>query len=70
MDKADGLAPTTLLSLLLANASTAIGFGVLAFSTVPVLHALGVTVAPGAVLALLLSVVFALNLHVRDGAAH
>jgi len=46
----------------------AIGFGVLAFSTVPVLHALGVTVAPGAILALLLSIVFALNLRVRDGA--
>jgi predicted exporter len=54
-------APTTLLSLLLANASTSICFGVLAFSTVPVLHALGVTVAPGAILALLLSIVFAPN---------
>jgi predicted exporter len=63
-----GLAPSTLLSLLLANASTTIGFGVLAFSTVPVLHALGVTVAPGAILALLLSMVFALHLHIdNDG---
>jgi predicted exporter len=47
--------PRTLASLLLANASTVIGFGVLAFSSVPVLHALGTTVAPGTVLALVFS---------------
>jgi predicted exporter len=45
--------PRTLASLLIANASTVIGFGVLAFSSVPVLHALGSTVAPGTALALL-----------------
>jgi predicted exporter len=45
--------PRTLASLLVANASTVIGFGVLAFSSVPVLHALGSTVAPGTALALL-----------------
>ncbi len=45
--------PRTLASLLIANASTVIGFGVLAFSSVPVLHALGTTVAPGTALALL-----------------
>jgi predicted exporter len=45
--------PRTLASLLLANASTVIGFGVLAFSSVPVLRALGTTVAPGTLLALL-----------------
>ena len=61
--------PATLLSLLLANACTSICFGVLSFSTVPVLHALGVTVAPGAILALLLSIVFTLNLGHRDGAS-
>lgn len=44
--------PLTLASLLVANAATAIGFGVLAFSRVPVLSALGMTVAPGALLAL------------------
>jgi predicted exporter len=43
----------TLISLLLANAATVIGFGVLAFSQVPVLHALGITVGPGAILSLL-----------------
>jgi predicted exporter len=44
-----------LASLLIANATTVIGFGVLAFSHVPVLHALGATVAPGAWLALIFS---------------
>jgi len=44
--------PLTLASLLVANAATVIGFGVLAFSSVPVLSALGSTVAPGALLAL------------------
>jgi predicted exporter len=41
-----------LASLCIANACTAIGFGVLCFSGVPVLEALGTTVAPGALLAL------------------
>jgi predicted exporter len=45
--------PLTLASLLIANASTVIGFGLLSFSQVPVLVALGTTVAPGAFLALL-----------------
>jgi predicted exporter len=44
--------PLTLASLLIANACTVIGFGVLAFARVPVLSALGSTVAPGALLAL------------------
>jgi predicted exporter len=43
----------TLASLVIANASTVIGFGLLSFSQVPVLVALGTTVAPGAFLALL-----------------
>lgn len=47
--------PQALLSVLVACATTAIGFGVLSLSSVPVLQAVGVTVAPGAVLALLLS---------------
>jgi predicted exporter len=45
----------TLASLIIANASTVIGFGLLSFSQVPVLVALGTTVAPGAFLALLFS---------------
>lgn len=47
----------TLASLLIANVSTVIGFGLLSFSQVPVLEALGTTVAPGAFLALLFSAV-------------
>jgi predicted exporter len=43
----------TLASLCIANASTVIGFGLLSFSQIPVLVALGTTVAPGAFLALL-----------------
>jgi predicted exporter len=45
--------PLTLASLLIANAATVVGFGVLATSSVPVLQALGMTVSPGALLALL-----------------
>jgi len=53
--RADGeaMAPRTLASLAIANLSTVIGFGLLSFSQVPVLVALGATVAPGAFLALL-----------------
>lgn len=43
----------TLASLCIANACTVLGFGLLSFSGVPVLEALGTTVAPGALLALL-----------------
>ena len=46
-------APLTLASLGIANLCTVIGFGLLSFSQVPVLEALGSTVAPGAFLALL-----------------
>jgi predicted exporter len=48
-------APLTLASLGIANLSTVIGFGLLSFSQVPVLVALGSTVGPGAFLALLFS---------------
>lgn len=47
--------PRTLASLIIANLSTVIGFGLLPFSGIPVLAALGSTVAPGAFLALLFS---------------
>jgi predicted exporter len=49
----------TLASLLIANCTTVIGFGVLAFSKLPILHAIGITVGPGAVLALVLSAILA-----------
>ncbi len=48
----------TLGSLGVANLTTAIGFGTLALSSVPVLKAIGLTVGPGAVLALLLAAMF------------
>jgi predicted exporter len=51
-ERGNGQLPLMLASLLIANACTVIGFGVLAFSRVPVLSALGATVAPGALLAL------------------
>ena len=47
----------TLASLVIANASTVIGFGLLSFSQIPVLVALGTTVAPGAFLALLFAAI-------------
>ena len=46
-----------LSSMLFANLATVAGFGMLAWSQVPVLHAIGATVGPGAILALVLSAV-------------
>ncbi len=57
--QSDGaISPQTLTSLVFANLTTVAGFGVLGFSQVPVLQAIGTTVGPGAVLALLLSAAF------------
>lgn len=50
---------STLMSMAMAATTTVIGFGTLALSSVPVLHAIGATVGPGVLLALLLSAVFA-----------
>jgi predicted exporter len=47
-----------LASLLLANLTTVVSFGLLALSTIPALSAIGIVVAPGALLALLLSAAF------------
>ena len=55
----EGISPRTLASLVFANLTTVAGFGLLGISQVPVLQAIGVTVGPGAVLALLLSAIFA-----------
>jgi predicted exporter len=52
-EEGDRGGPLTVASLLIANLCTVIGFGLLSFSGVPVLEALGTTVAPGAFLALL-----------------
>jgi predicted exporter len=56
---AEGSLPLTLASLLVANLATVIAFGVLAFSSVPVLADLGSTVAPGTLLALLFAAMLA-----------
>lgn len=59
-DRAAGGEPLdapTLLSILVATLTTAIGFGALAASSVPVLHAVGALVGPGALLALVLAAV-------------
>jgi predicted exporter len=68
-DSEAGSVPLTLASLVIANAATVLGFGVLGFSSVPILAALGSTVAPGAFLALLFSALLAGNLRGRPGPA-
>jgi len=50
---------TMLASLVIANLAAVLGFGVLAFSPAPVLAALGMTIAPGAFMALLFSALMA-----------
>ena len=52
---------------MLANATTVASFALLALSTIPVLHAIGSTVAPGAFLTLLFSAAFAAPRPVRAG---
>jgi predicted exporter len=47
-----------LCSLLFANLTTVLGFGLLAFSSVPVMNAIGLTVGAGTFLALVLSAIF------------
>ena len=53
------ISPRTLASMLFANLTTVAGFGLLAFSNVSILQAMGVTVAPGVILALIYSAIFA-----------
>ena len=52
-------APRTLASLVLANATTVASFGLIALSSIPVLHAIGSTVAPGALATLVFAAAFA-----------
>ena len=54
-----GIAPRTLASILFANLTTVAGFGLLAFSKVAILQAMGATVAPGVILALIYAAIFA-----------
>jgi predicted exporter len=55
----EGISPQTLTSIVFANLTTVAGFGLLGFSQVPVLQAIGRTVGPGAVLALIFAASFA-----------
>ena len=57
------ISPRTLTSMLFANLTTVAGFGLLAFSNVSILQAMGVTVAPGVILALIYSAIFARKAH-------
>ncbi|MEO7400209.1 MAG: MMPL family transporter [Polaromonas sp.] len=66
-DRADPhtpISPRTLASMLFANLTTVAGFGLLAFSSVSILQAMGATVAPGVILALIYAAVFARPSHV------
>jgi predicted exporter len=56
-DSNDPAGPRMLASLLLADLCTAIGFGILSFSAIPVLHGIGLTVAIGAGLSLVFGAV-------------
>ncbi|TAM07824.1 MAG: hypothetical protein EPN70_01705 [Paraburkholderia sp.] len=58
-DGAPTIAPQTLVSLLIANLATVAGFGLLSLSHVPMLASFGLTVGPGAILALLFSAILA-----------
>lgn len=62
---APGDGDDTLASLLLANLTTVLSFGLIASSQIPALSAIGRVVAPGALLALLLAAAFAPRGHAR-----
>jgi len=51
--------PRTLASMLFASLTTVAGSGLLSFSNVSILQAMDVTVAPGVILALIYSAIFA-----------
>ena len=58
-DNDSKISSSTLASMLFANLTTVAGFGLLAFSNVSILKAMGVTVAPGVILALFYAAIFA-----------
>mgnify|MGYP006314890421 CR=1 FL=1 len=58
--KSDGNEHSLLSSLFFANFTTVLGFGILSFSSVPVMNSLGMTVSLGAFWALVLSASFAM----------
>lgn len=57
------ITPQTLVSLLVANLATVAGFGLLALSRVPLLETFGLTVGPGAMLALAFAAILAPQAH-------
>ena len=63
-DPVEPISPRTLVSMVFANCTTVVGFGLLAFSNVSILQSMGVTVAPGVILALIYSSIFAKKSHV------
>ncbi|KUY82627.1 MMPL family transporter [Burkholderia sp. RF4-BP95] len=58
-DDVQPVTPYTLVSLLIANLATVAGFGLLALSRVPLLETFGLTVGPGAMLALAFAAILA-----------
>lgn len=65
-DRPEPLTPIshrTLASMALANLTTVAGFGLLAFSKISILQAMGATVAPGVILALVYAAIFARQPH-------
>ena len=67
--RTQAIAPQTLVSLLVANLATVAGFGLLAFSRVPMLETFGLTVGPGAMLALVFAAILAPRAHHDQHAA-
>jgi len=63
LDSHTPISPRTLASMLFATLTTVAGFGLLGFSNVSILQALGVTVAPGVILALVYAAIFAKPSH-------
>jgi predicted exporter len=49
--------------MFLANLTTVAGFGLLSFSNVSILQAMGVTVAPGVILAMIFAAIFSRQPH-------
>ncbi|MEX3952961.1 MMPL family transporter [Paraburkholderia sp. EG287B] len=69
-DDAAGITPRTLVSLLVANLATVAGFGLLSLSHVPLLETFGLTVGPGAMLALVFAAILAPPLVHSGAEAH
>lgn len=69
-DDAQPVTPYTLVSLLIANLATVAGFGLLALSRVPLLETFGLTVGPGAMLALAFAAILAPRAAATNGRPH